>query len=55
MTQYQYDTIVKIIVNGAPALSNELCEALAEVVSELNELRETVNDMGKIKSEKEEQ
>lgn len=55
MTQYQYDTIMKVIVNGAPALSNELCEALAEVVSELNKLRETVNDMGKTKSEKEEQ
>lgn len=55
MTQYQYDTIVKIIVNGAPALSNELCEALAEVVSELNELREIRNEGKRPTSEKEEQ
>ena len=34
MTQYQYDTIMKVISNGAPALANELCESIASVVRE---------------------
>lgn len=48
MTQYQYETIVKIIANGAPALATELCDALKEVILELNQLKE------KSKEEKEE-
>lgn len=33
MTQVQYETIVKIIENGAPALAAELVTALSSVVN----------------------
>lgn len=33
MTQVQYETIVKIIENGAPALATELVIALSSVVN----------------------
>ena len=39
MTQFQYDAIVKLICNGAPALADELCEAFAEIVTERNSFR----------------
>lgn len=32
MTQFQFDLICKIIQNGAPALAQELCEALSNFV-----------------------
>lgn len=50
MTQYQYDTIMKLIVNGAPALANELCSSLADVVNERNDFKAKLE---KIKSDAE--
>ena len=38
MTQFQFDAIVKIIQSGAPALANELCNALNNLVNEHNKL-----------------
>ena len=40
MNQEQYNTIVKIIQSGAPALANELCSALANLVAAYNNLNE---------------
>lgn len=39
MTQAQYDTIVKIIQNGAPALANELISAIAELITDYQQLK----------------
>ena len=39
MNQYQFDTIVKVIESGAPALANELCNALNDLVNDYNALR----------------
>lgn len=38
MTQQQFEIICKIIENGAPALANELCNALNNLVVERNNL-----------------
>ena len=40
MNQYQFDTIMKVIENGAPALANELCGSLNDLVNDYNALRE---------------
>ena len=45
MTQFQFETIVRIIKSGAPALANELCEALVNVVEENATLRKRVNEL----------
>ena len=45
MTQFQFETIVRIIKSGAPALANELCEALVNVVEENATLRNRVNEL----------
>ena len=39
MTQYQFDTIMKVIENGAPALASELCNSLNDLVNDYNALR----------------
>ena len=39
MTQVQFDTIIKVIENGAPALANELCNSLNDLVNNYNALR----------------
>lgn len=36
MTQFQFDLICKILSSGAPALANELCEALDNFVQSYN-------------------
>lgn len=36
MTQFQFDLICKIIENGAPALANELCGAVNNLVQSYN-------------------
>ena len=36
MTQFQFDLICKLIENGAPALANELINALQEMVKICN-------------------
>ena len=48
MTQFQFDIIYKIIQNGAPALADELCDCLNNLVisynaavQELNAIKET--------------
>lgn len=38
MNQQQFEMIVKIIEGGAPALANELCGALANLVNAYNTL-----------------
>ena len=46
MSEYEYDIIVKIICNGAPALANELIGALNRTIDNANkymELIETTN------------
>ena len=40
MTQYQFDTIVKVLESGAPALANELANSLNDLVVERNNLAE---------------
>lgn len=45
MTQYQYDTIIRIVENGAPALAQELCSSLSQLVNERNELVERVKEL----------
>ena len=39
MTQFEFDVIVKLIENGAPALAHELCGSLNDLVVEYNKLR----------------
>ena len=38
MTQFQFEVICKIIENGAPALANELCGTLHNLVQSYNEV-----------------
>ena len=40
MTQFQFDVICKLIENGAPALANELCGALNDLVVDYNRMAE---------------
>lgn len=40
MTQLQFDMICKIIQSGAPALANELCGALNDLVVGYNRMAE---------------
>lgn len=54
MDELQFQMIVKIITNGAPALANELCTALmatvqanAELESKVKELEAKIADMSK--------
>jgi hypothetical protein len=42
MTQLQFEVICKIIENGAPALANELCNALNNLVVDRNNLAKEV-------------
>lgn len=42
MTQLQFEMICKIIENGAPALANELCNALNDLVVDRNNLANEV-------------
>ena len=39
MTQFEFDVIVKLIENGAPALAHELCGSLNGLVNDYNNLR----------------
>ncbi len=52
MNQYQYDTIIKLIANGAPALAEELCNAFADVITERNRLRIELDELKKTDEEK---
>ena len=38
MNQFQFDAIVKIVESGAPALANELCNSLNDLVNDYNVL-----------------
>lgn len=38
MNQFQYDVIIKVISSGAPALANELCTSLSDLVNDRNAL-----------------
>ena len=55
MTQFQFETIVRIIKSGAPALANELCEALVNVVEENANLRRILNESKKAETEETEE
>lgn len=39
MTQLEFDVIMKLIENGAPALAHELCGSLNDLVNDYNKLR----------------
>ena len=45
MTQFQFDTICSIIRSGAPALSNELCNSLNDLVVDRNQLAQQVETL----------
>ena len=38
MTQFEFDVIVKLIENGAPALARELCGSLNGLVTDYNKM-----------------
>lgn len=40
MTQFEFDVIVKLIENGAPALAHELCGSLNDLVVEYNQIKQ---------------
>lgn len=45
MTQFQFEMICKIVQSGAPALSNELCSSLNDLVVDRNQLAKQVEDL----------
>lgn len=45
MTQFQFEMICKVIESGAPALSNELCSSLNDLVVDRNQLAKQVEDL----------
>lgn len=45
MNQQQFDLIVKVIKNGAPALAEELVQALVNLVTEHAELKKIVEQI----------
>jgi hypothetical protein len=47
MTQFQFDTIIRIIQSGAPALAKELCEAMVNLVEAKQNLERKVEDLTK--------
>lgn len=47
MTQFQFDTIIRIIQSGAPALAKELCEAMVNLVEAKQNLEHKVEDLTK--------
>ena len=40
MTQFEFDVIVKLIENGAPALARELCGSLNNLVVDYNKTKQ---------------
>lgn len=40
MTQFEFDVIVKLVENGAPALARELCGSLNDLVIEYNQMKQ---------------
>lgn len=51
MNQLQFEMIMKVIQNGAPALADELCGALANLVNDRNKLAEENKQMKKEKED----
>ena len=45
MNQQQFDVIIAIIRNGAPALANELVEAMINLINENNELKKKIENI----------
>ena len=45
MTQFQFDMICKVIQSGAPALANELCNSLNDLVVDYNKLTERIQSI----------
>ena len=45
MTQQQFEIICKIIENGAPALANELCNSLNDLVIDRNNLAKQLKEI----------
>ncbi len=45
MTQLQFDMICRIVQSGAPALANELCGALNDIVVDYNNLVEQIRSI----------
>ena len=44
MTQEQFNTICKILKNGAPALADELISSIAVLINENHELRKKMSN-----------
>lgn len=53
MNQQQFDVIIAIIRNGAPALANELVESFIKLVNERNELKRKLEELETVKDESE--
>ena len=47
MTQYQFETIIKIVNNGAPALAEELNNSLNDLVIDRNNLAKENEELKK--------
>lgn len=45
MTQFQFDMICKIVQNGAPAVAEELCNALNSLVVDYNKTVEELRSI----------
>ena len=50
MTQFQFDMICKSLQSGVPALANELCDSLNELVVDRNQLAAKVEELEKAKT-----
>lgn len=51
MTQFEFDVIIKLIENGAPALARELCGSLNNLVNDYNKLRAELATRNEISAE----
>lgn len=47
MTQFQYDAIMKILQNGAPALCQELAQSVSQVITDNNTLTKEKEELTK--------
>ncbi len=47
MTQFQYDAIMKILQNGAPALCQELAQSISQVITDNSTLAKEKEELTK--------
>ena len=53
MTQFQFELICKSLQSGVPALADELCDSLNDLVVDRNQLAAKVEEFEKSKTNKE--